>query len=282
MKIPFAKMHGLGNDFIVINAIDNEKILSTFSRDFIIKIADRRFGIGCDQILILEKSTDPSVDFFYRIFNSDGTSAVQCVNGVRCLAKFVDMKGLINKNWLTFATDSTITHVGLKKDGLVTAEVQVPIFAPEKIPMAVESESLKYNLKIGSGKNVEVGAVSVGNPHAVILVEDVESVSVDELGLCISNSEYFPDKANISFMQILDCQQIKLRVYERGSGETLACGSGACASVVIGKLWGFLRENVVVKLLGGELNVKWDGLDKNILVTGSAEIVFTGEMTLTG
>lgn len=278
MKIPFAKMHSLGNDFVVIDAVTHDIALST---EAICRIADRHFGVGCDQILVLElpKEVSSEVDFTYRIFNADGSEAGQCCNGVRCLAKFIKTQGISEKKQLIFTTKTTKTKTFLEDNGQVTAIIQGPMFEPKRIPLIAAAKSLKYNLQIGDG-GLEVGAVSVGNPHAVVLVDDVATAAVDVLGPLVADNQAFPEKANVNFMQILDRQRIKLRVCERGSGETLACGSGACASVVIGRLWGFLESKVVVELRGGELVIMWNELDENILITGPAELVFFGEINL--
>jgi diaminopimelate epimerase len=281
MLIPFTKMHGLGNDFVVIDTITHDVPLSS---ELIRKIADRHFGVGCDQILVLQSPpiSPPDIDFIYRVFNADGSEAGQCGNGVRCLAKFVKNQKLSVKNDLIFATKNTKTRTILEQDGQVTAVAQGPIFEPKDIPLMAKARSLHYQLPMADGKKVQIGAVSVGNPHAVVLVSEIDTAPVETLGVLISNSELFPERSNVNFMQIMDRNYIKLRVYERGSGETLACGSGASASVVIGKLWGFLEADVVVKLPGGDLVVKWNESDNNILITGPAELVFTGEIILEG
>ncbi|HBC71764.1 MAG TPA: diaminopimelate epimerase [Coxiellaceae bacterium] len=284
MRIPFTKMHGLGNDFVIIDMVTNDISPSILNVESACKIADRHFGVGCDQVLVLEpaKTSDQDSDFFYRVFNADGSEAGQCGNGVRCLAKYVKTHGLSDKDHLVFATSTTKTKTILEKDGQITAVTQGPIFDLKEIPLIAETRSLRYNLQIANGDKIEIGAVSVGNPHAIVLVDDVDVTPVEILGPLIAGSEYFPEKANVSFMQVLDSQHIKLRVYERGSGETLACGSGASASVVVGKLWGFLESQVVVKLHGGDLVIKWNELDNNILITGQAKQVFIGEIILTG
>lgn len=281
MQIPFTKMHGSGNDFVIIDAVTHDIVLST---EAIRSIADRHFGVGCDQVLVLElpKTLSPEVDFVYRIFNADGSEAGQCCNGVRCLTKFVKIQGISKKANLVFATKVTQTKTFIEEDGQVTAVIQPPIFEPKNIPLLAVAKALRYNLRIANGDELEVGAVSVGNPHAVVLVDDVDATAVESLGPLITNNQAFPEKVNVNFMQVLDKQHIKLRVYERGSGETLACGSGACASAVIGRLWGFLESKVVVELRGGKLVIRWNELDENILVTGPAELVFFGEITLKG
>lgn len=282
MKIPFTKMQGLGNDFVVIDNVTNNIALAP---KIITQITDRHFGVGCDQVLILElppKEMKQDVDFFYRVFNSDGGEAEQCGNGVRCLAKFVKIQGMNNKERLIFATKSTINRTFFERDGQVTAITNGPVFTPENIPFIAKKQELRYNLQISHDSNVEVGVVSVGNPHAVVLVLDVDQAPVGIMGPLIANCPYFPQKANVNFMQILDRRHIKLRVYERGSGETLACGSGAAAAVAVGKSWGFLESKVVVKLCGGDLAIQWNELDNTMAITGPAEQVFIGEIILAG
>lgn len=280
MRIPFTKMQGLGNDFVVINAVTNNISLSKKS---IKKLSNRHFGVGCDQILILElppARQKNNIDFVYRIFNADGSEAGQCGNGVRCLAKFVFEQGLSNKKDLVFATKCCKTHTRIEDDGQVTAIFGGPNFAPKDIPFVAEEQALRYNLEFLGHGILEMGVVSVGNPHAVLLVNDNILDNFANLGPLICNSEYFPEKVNVSFLQILDKNHAKIRVYERGSGETLACGSGACASVVIGRLWGMLDSVVSVKLLGGDLLIKWDEQSNSIKMTGPAEQVFNGEVLL--
>lgn len=280
MRIPFTKMQGLGNDFIVINAITNNISLS---KEAIKKLADRHFGIGCDQILIVEAPSvlqKNSVDFTYRIFNADGSEAEQCGNGARCLAKFVFEHNLSNKKNLVLATKCCKIHTRLEDNGQITVILNGPIFEPKDIPFLTHEQALQYNLGFLGYGMIEIGVVSVGNPHAVLLANDQILDSFADLGPLICNSEYFPERVNVNFLQILDKKHVKIRVYERGSGETLACGSGACASVVIGRLWGMLDSVVLVKLLGGNLLIEWDEQSNIIKMTGPAEQVFNGEVLL--
>jgi diaminopimelate epimerase len=279
MYVSFTKMQGLGNDFVIINAMTHKVSLSVES---IRKIADRHFGVGCDQVLILESpiTSQPNVDFRYRVFNADGSEAEQCGNGVRCLAKFVKANGLSQKRDLVFATKSCKMHTHLEGDGQVTVVVASPVFEPKDIPLTMAKQALRYTLPIVDYGAIEIGAVSVGNPHAIILLESDIDGYVERLGPLISKSKHFPEGVNVNFLKVLNRNQIELRVYERGSGETLACGSGACASMVIGKLWGLLESKVMVKLRGGNLLVKWDGLGNNIQLTGPAEQVFNGQILI--
>ena len=273
-------MQGLGNDFVVIDAVTHNISLSI---ELIRKISDRHFGVGCDQVLVLELPTreQPNIDFTYRVFNADGSEAGQCGNGIRCLAKFVVEHGLSDKQTLVFATKSCKMQTYLEDDGQVTVTIGKPIFEPKDIPLVAEKKALRYNLPISGFGEIEIGAVSVGNPHAVVLLEGNVTDYIATLGSLISNSKHFPERVNVNFMHVLNRKQIELQVYERGSGETLACGSGACAAVVIGKLWGLLDRIVMVKLLGGDLLIKWDECSNNILMTGPAEQVFNGELILT-
>jgi diaminopimelate epimerase len=270
-------MQSLGNDFIVIDTITHNFLPS---KDLISRIADRHFGIGCDQVLLLHRSnlSISDVDFVYQIFNADGSEAYQCGNGVRCLAKFVKIQGISDKEQLIFATKTIKTKTLLKNNGLVTAVTVGPSFEPKNIPIMAEVQSLRYSLQLATGEKIKIGAVSIGNPHAIILVDDITTAPVEILGPLISNHKIFPEQANVNFMRVLDSGLIELRVYERGSGETLACGSGACASVVVGRLWGFLDSKVVVKLCGGNLFVEWSEVGNNIAVTGPVEQVFMGEI----
>lgn len=280
MRIPFTKMQALGNDFVVINAVTNNISLS---KEAIKKLANRHFGVGCDQVLVIETPSmrqKNSIDFMYRIFNADGSEAQQCGNGVRCLAKFIFEHGLSNKKNLVLGTKYCKTHTKLEDDGQVTATLSGPIFEPKDIPFVAQQQALRYNIGLLGYEDIEVGVVSVGNPHVVLLTNDYILDNFTNLGPLICNSEYFPEQVNVNFLQILDKNHVKLRVYERGSGETLACGSGACASVVIGKLWGMLDSVVLVKLLGGNLLIKWDEQSNSIKMTGPAEQVFNGEVLL--
>ncbi|EKD45631.1 MAG: diaminopimelate epimerase, partial [uncultured bacterium] len=253
MSFFFTKMQGLGNDFIVIDAVRHNISLSIES---IRKIADRHFGIGCDQVLILKAPTENSsgVDFSYRIFNADGGEAGFCGNGIRCLAKFALLSGLTKKRDLVFSTKTCTIKTHLEADGLVGVLLSSPIFEPKDIPFVAKEKALRYNLQILGYDDIEIGVVGVGNPHAVVMCNDcLNDNLITDLGPLISNNERFPERVNVDFMRVLSRDCVELRVYERGSGETLACGSGACACVVVGNLWGVLDSVVRVKLLGGDL-----------------------------
>ncbi len=276
MEIEFTKMQGLGNDFVVIDAINQEINLSTEQVRF---IADRHFGVGCDQLLLVEESTTEGVDFLYRIFNADGGEVEQCGNGARCFAVFVREKGLSSKNPLRVETASGIIELVIQSDGQVTVNMGVPEFEPWKIPFNADSRRDDYTLDV-NGELLSVGVVSMGNPHAVTRVEDIETAPVDTLGAAIEKLEVFPKRVNVGFMQVVDRSHILLRVYERGAGETLACGTGACAAMVVGRIQGLLDEEVEVVLPGGELQITWQGEGSPVMMTGPAETVFEGKIDL--
>ena len=276
MKIRFTKMHGLGNDFVVIDAI-NQKI--DLNREQIRQIADRNRGIGCDQLLLVESPRNPEVEFTYRIFNADGGEVEQCGNGARCFARFVHDAGLTGATRIPVATSSGNIVLTLEDDGQVTVNMGVPVFTPAKIPFDADIESPTYLLQVDH-RTVEIGVVSMGNPHAVMRVDDVNTAPVTELGPRIENHPRFPRRVNAGFMQVVDQNMIKLRVYERGAGETQACGTGACAAMVVGRRWHLLDENVQVILTGGTLNIKWKGEGEPVYMTGPAQTVFEGTIEL--
>lgn len=249
-------MHGLGNDFVVIDAINQKIALSTEQIQF---LADRHFGIGCDQLLLVEESNSDA-DFRYRIFNADGSEVAQCGNGARCFARFVRDNNLSSKNELRVDTDSGLLVLHFQKNEDIIVNMGIPRHSPEEIPLQLEKRSESYTILINEDE-LAFGAVSIGNPHAVIQVGDISSAQVNELGPLLESHTVFPQRANIGFMQIIDRQHIALRVYERGAGETLACGSGACAAVVIGIEQGQLDSSVNVHLPGGKLDIKWQGRD---------------------
>lgn len=276
MQIHFSKMHGLGNDFMVI---DNVTQNVYFTKDRIQQLADRNFGIGFDQLLMVEPPYDPDQDFHYRIFNADGSEVSQCGNGARCFARFVKLKGLTNRNKIVVGTRAGRMVLYLEKDGQVTVNMGKPQFEPAQIPLKANKEEATYIIR-AEDHTVFCGAVSMGNPHCVLEVPDIDTAPVETLGPLLVQHERFPEGANIGFMQILSPKHIKLRVFERGSGETLACGSGACAAVVVGQLWGKLESEVRVDLPGGTLNIRWQGRDKVVKMTGPAEHVFDGSISL--
>lgn len=275
MKLKFTKMHGLGNDFVVLDGI-NQKI--DLDRQQIRTLADRHFGIGCDQLLLVEEA-EGTADFRYRIFNADGGEVEQCGNGARCFVRYVHEHGLTHKNEIRIETLSGVISPKLEVNGDVTVNMGKPQFEPEEIPFIAEKRELTYSLEI-QGRLVTISAVSMGNPHAVLLVQDVDTAPVEADGALIEAHPRFPKKVNVGFMQIVDRSRIRLRVFERGAGETLACGTGACAAVVVGIRLGLLDRQVTVSTRGGELTINWDGNDAPVWMTGPAVTVFEGEINL--
>jgi len=276
MKLHFTKMQGLGNDFVVLDGIRQEIQLSP---GVIRRLADRHFGIGCDQVLLVENPQDPKVDFRYRIFNADGGEVEQCGNGARCFARYVLERGHTDKNIIRVETVKGVLVLNVDADHLVTVDMGIPDFDPAHIPFQVPQQAPEYALDV-AGETLRIGAVSMGNPHAVTRVEDIASAPVATLGPLIEGHPAFPQRANAGFMQVESANRIALRVYERGAGETLACGSGACAAVAIGRIWGLLEETVHVRLTGGTLIVKWPGEGQPVMMTGPADFVFEGSIEL--
>ena len=269
-------MHGLGNDFVVIDAIHQKLSLTAEQIRF---IADRHFGIGCDQLLLVEEARDSDADFCYRIFNADGSEVAQCGNGARCFARFIRDKKLSAKDNILVDTHAGQLLLTFDDNGLITVNMGVPRHKPGLIPLNTEQEEKLYSVDI-KGIEKKFGAVSLGNPHAVLQVNNVAVADVNELGEAFESHPFFPKRANIGFMQIVDRNTVKLRVYERGGGETLACGSGACAAVVIGIEQNLLDTDVSVELPGGKLKIHWQGRDQPVLMTGPAISVFEGSIKL--
>ncbi len=276
MKLAFTKMHGLGNDFVVIDAI-NQRVALTPAQ--IRRIADRHFGVGCDQLLLVERATRADADFRYRIFNADGGEVEQCGNGARCFVRFVHEKGLTAKRAIRVETQCGLIEPRLEDDGLVTVDMGVPRFEPSHVPFVAESDALVQPLHVGT-EMVEITALSMGNPHAVQVVANVDAAPVAAQGPLIENHPRFPQRVNAGFMQVVDRHAIRLRVYERGAGETLACGTGACAAAVAGILRGLLDTPVRVATRGGDLVIAWGGPGQPVRMTGPAETVFDGEIDL--
>ncbi|MCM1512723.1 MAG: diaminopimelate epimerase [Oxalobacter formigenes] len=288
MKMRFTKMHGAGNDFIVINGIDQSINLSPEQHRF---LADRRFGIGADQILLVQKTSKPGVDFRYRIFNADGGEVEQCGNGARAFVRFVTEQGLTDKSCITVETLAGIITLRLEKDGNITVNMGTPVFDPEKIPFdATGLEGIKeggctlWPLSL-EGKSAAAptrifAVLSMGNPHAVQLVKQIETAPVLEEGPAIEQHIRFPNRVNAGFMEKIDRHHIRLRVYERGAGETLACGTGACAAAVSGISRGLLDSPVQVRMAGGELRIAWEGNGHPVMMTGPAVSVFHGEIEI--
>ena len=274
-------MQGAGNDFVVIDGYSTPVSLTSTQ---IKKIANRNFGVGCDQLLVVEKTSTPNVDFKYRIFNADGGEVEQCGNGARCFVRFVVEKGLTQKRKISVETASGLITLTLQNDNQVTVNMGAPIFGPAKIPFIAEKQQQLYVLQLHK-QTIDICAVSMGNPHAVTVVNDVEIANVAELGPQIEAHASFPQRVNAGFMQVVNPHEIKLRVYERGAGETLACGTGACAAVVCGIQLGLLQSPVLVNTRGGQLNIAWQGMDLNskaqpVMMTGAAEIVFEGQIDI--
>jgi len=276
MELSFSKMHGLGNDFVVIDAINQNVKLSTPQ---IRHIADRRHGVGCDQLLLVEAPEQPDAEFRYRIFNANGREVEQCGNGARCFARFVRQKGLTNASRIPVQTRAGRIELIIQDDERISVDMGAPHLEPEDIPFQAMVRAQRYALSV-KGETVEIGAVSMGNPHAVLEVPNVESAPVEKLGSQIEAHPRFANHVNVGFMEIVDRSRIRLRVFERGVGETLACGSGACAAVVIGRIQGTLDETVTVGLRGGDLVVSWAGEHQPVLMTGPATFVFEGKIDL--
>lgn len=276
MQIQFSKMHGLGNDFVVIDNVTQNVFFST---DKIKQLADRNFGIGFDQMLMVEPPYDPEQDFHYRIFNADGSEVTQCGNGARCFARFVRMKGLTNRNKIVVSTKSGRIVLYLEKDGQVTVNMGKPKFDPSLVPLKANKEEGTYIIR-AEGQTYFCGAVSMGNPHCVLEVDDIASADVETIGPLLETHERFPEGVNVGFMQIINEGHIKLRVFERGVGETKACGTGACAAVAIGQSQGKLGREVKVDLPGGRLKIRWQGRDNVLKMTGPAEHIFDGTINL--
>ena len=273
-KFFFSKMHGLGNDFLVTDNI--AQTLPNFSKKIIAKLADRNFGVGFDQMLIIEKSDTTNIDFNYRILNADGSEVGQCGNGARCLARYISMRGLSNKKNLKVKTLSETFSLQMLSEDTCLVNMPKPILQPQKVPSSFNQISQSYEV---FGR--QVGILSMGNPHCILVEDDVENINITSLAKKIQNSKFFPQSVNVSFMQIIDTNNIRLRVYERGVGESLACGSGACASVVYGILIGLLNQKVSVKLNGGDLDISWSGnLDNGVQMIGKASYVFDGQIGL--
>jgi diaminopimelate epimerase len=272
----FSKMHGLGNDFMVIDNVTQNVF---FSKEKIQRLADRNFGVGFDQLLLVEPPYDPDQDFHYRIFNADGSEVSQCGNGARCFARFVKLKGLINRNKVIVSTKSGRMVLYLEKDGLVTVNMGRPVFEPSEIPFKANKQENTYIIR-HNDVTYFCGVVSMGNPHCVIEVDDVDTADVAGIGAILGQHERFAEGVNVGFMQIIDESNIRLRVYERGAGETLACGSGACAAVAIAQMQGKLKEEVHVELRGGKLTIKWAGGDSVLKMTGPAEHIYDGQLPL--
>jgi diaminopimelate epimerase len=279
MKLSFTKMHGLGNDFVVVDAT-----AAPFrpSPEQARQLADRRFGVGCDQVLVIEPASADGADFDYRIYNSDGSESGQCLNGARCVARFIRDRGLSRAGRLRLRTRTTRIEAQLLDHGPVRVDAGVPRLEPREVPFTAAARALRYSVAIEDGAMLELGAVGMGNPHAVLAVPDVEAAPVEAIGRALQRHPAFPERVNAGFLQVVDSGHAKLRVYERGAGETLACGSGACAALVAGRLWGLLGARVEMRLRGGVLDMEWAGEGQPVFMTGPAVTVYQGEMQWAG
>ena len=278
MRLRFTKMQGLGNDFVLIDGVRQAVAMTPASAR---RLADRHFGVGCDQILLFELASSPGIDFSYRIWNADGGEVEQCGNGARCFLRFVRDQGLSTKEEIRVQTCSGIIAPRLEKNGEVTVDMGVPVFDPQRIPFVTDSTAVSQPIDV-AGKTVMITALSMGNPHAVQVVDDVERSPVGSQGPMIEHHERFPQRVNAGYMQVVDRSHIRLRVWERGAGETLACGTGACAAVVAGIRRGLLDARVVVATRGGDLTIRWQGAENDskcaVWMTGPAVTVFEGEI----
>ncbi len=273
MRIDFTKMHGLGNDVIVLDRRDQEFDLST---ELISHLCDRKKGVGCDQLMVIETSEAEGIVANYRIFNPDANEVEQCGNGARCVARYLFDKDNLDSKFTLHAMCSDIDVV-CYSDGSVSVALGVPSFEPSDLPMQASQRLSQYHLE-AAGRTVEFGAVSIGNPHAVLSVNSVADTDVQGLGTALQEHEFFPQSTNVEFVEFLDRGRLRLRVYERGAGETLACGSGACASVAVGRHWGWLDQEVVVEMPGGEAIINWTGEGDKISLRGEAVYVFSGHI----
>ena len=276
MRLFFSKMQGLGNDFVVLDATEHPIAIDpALAR----RLSDRRFGIGCDQILLVEPPRLPDTEFYYRIFNADGSEVEQCGNGARCFARFVRDRGLTEHDEIPVGTTAGPIRLYLEDAGQVRVDMGAPEFEPERIPFLADRQALTYDLDV-AGESLVIGAVSMGNPHAVILVEDLDTAPVARLGPLVESHPRFPQRVNVGFMQILARDQLRLRVYERGAGETLACGTGACAAMVHARQRDLVDTRIRVTLPGGDLLITWDAPGESVWMTGPAVQVFDGEIAL--
>ena len=275
MKLRFTKMHGAGNDFVVIDAT---RTPFAPSPALLARLTDRHFGVGCDQVLVVEPPATADVDFGYRIYNSDGSESGQCLNGSRAFARYVRENGLSSRNTLRVRTMTSVMELSHLPDGQVRVNAGLPRLTPLDIPFTGATQrALRYGVDV-AGQRIELAAVNMGNPHAVLEVADVEAAPVETLGPALEKHASFPQRANIGFLQIVSKDEARLRVYERGTGETLACGSGACAAMVAGSLWGKLSQRVTIHMRGGILLLEWQGEGQPVFITGPAVSVFKGEI----
>lgn len=276
MLLKFTKMHGLGNDFVVVDAVSRKVY---FNKAQVERLGDRNRGIGFDQLLVVEPPSNPDMDFRYRIYNCDGSEVEHCGNGARCFAKFVLDRDLTHKRQINVETKRGQMQLNVLDNGHVQVDMGEPSFLPADLPFAADAMQALYSIQ-ANDETVELTPVSVGNPHAVIRVEELSDAMVHSIGPAVESHEAFPNNVNVGFMQVVSRSEINLRVYERGVGETQACGTGACAAVVAGIKQGWLDSDVLVHLLGGDLRIAWQGPTTPIIMTGAAEKVFEGQIYL--
>jgi diaminopimelate epimerase len=279
MKLSFTKMQGLGNDFVVVDGT-RTPFKPTCAQARL--LADRRFGVGCDQILVIEAPSAPGAEFDYRIYNSDGSESGQCLNGARCVARFIHDRGLSRAERFRLRTRTTQIELELLTDGRVRVDAGAPRLEPRDVPFAAAARALRYTVTVADGAPLELGVASMGNPHGVIETPDVDAAPVEAIGQALQRHPAFPERVNVGFLQVVDSRHAKLRVYERGAGETLACGSGACAALVVGRLWGKLEAGVDMQLRGGGLKMEWAGEGEPVYMTGPATTVYRGEIEWSG
>ncbi len=286
MLLRFTKMHGLGNDFMMVDLISQR---ATLHPDLIQELSDRKQGIGFDQLLTVRPPENPDLDFRYTIYNADGTEAEQCGNGARCFLRFVRDEGLTTKSTIRLETNTGAISCKLEKDGNITVDMGTPVLQPSRIPFIADAPQIIYRVPLKEtcqansaeshdNEVIELAAVNMGNPHALIRVDDIETAPVEQIGPIMESHPRFPERVNVGFMQVVSRTEIKLRVFERGVGETRACGSGACAAVVAGRLQGLLDDVVDVELLGGHLSIAWAGDNDTVKMTGPACRVYEGRL----
>ena len=276
MLMKFTKMHGLGNDFVVIDAVtQNVRVTASMAR----RLADRHLGIGCDQVLVIEPPSDKTLDFDYKIFNSDGGEVEQCGNGARCLARFIRDRNLSGKNTIQVKTMNRVISLTINKDKLVSVDMGIPALEPSDVPIVESTKSTTYAININN-EQFDISAISMGNPHAVIFVDNVESAPVSKIGQELQSHAQFPKQVNVGFAQVMNRQHLKLRVYERGAGETRACGTGACAAAVAAIQQDLADSPLRIALTGGDLQINWPGEGQPLIMTGPAITSYHGRIKI--
>ena len=276
MLMKFTKMHGLGNDFVVIDAVtQNVRVTASMAR----RLADRHLGIGCDQVLVVEPPSDKTLDFDYKIFNSDGGEVEQCGNGARCLARFIRDRNLSGKNTIQVKTMNRIISLTINKDKLVSVDMGIPALEPSDVPIVESTKLTTYTININN-EQFDISAISMGNPHAVLFVDNVESAPVSKIGQELQSHAQFPKQVNVGFAQVMNRQHLKLRVYERGAGETRACGTGACAAAVAAIQQDLADSPLRIALTGGDLQINWPGEGQPLIMTGPAVTSYHGRIKI--